>query len=100
MKKQKKQAAIVGVATPGLDTASARANKRHKKITRVVLRDELTELLTDLRNGRIPAQVAKEAANIVGKMWAGERLALDYYEARKERPPRFGFLDVSTSGGA
>ncbi len=77
-----------------------KATKAFRKTSRIDMREELVGILADLRAKRITPQAAKEAANLIGKAWAGERLALDYYAARKEKPPRFSFLDVATKDGA
>lgn len=71
-----------------------------KKANRITLRDGLLQVFDELMKKKITPQQSAAAVKIANSTWKGELTALAYYNARKERPPRFVFLDVSTQGGA
>lgn len=50
------------------------------------LRDQLSQVFTDLRGGGIKHTDAAELANIAGKMINSAKVQLDYYALRKEAP--------------
>ena len=50
------------------------------------LRDQLSQVFTDLRSGDIKHTDAAEFANIAGKMINSAKVQLDYYALRKESP--------------
>lgn len=50
------------------------------------LRDQLSQVFTDLRGGEIKHTDAAELANIAGKMINSAKVQLDYYALRKETP--------------
>lgn len=50
------------------------------------LRDQLSQVFTDLRGGDIKHTDAAELANIAGKMINSAKVQLDYYALRKEAP--------------
>lgn len=50
------------------------------------LRDQLSQVFTDLRGGEIKHTDAAELANIAGKMINSAKVQLDYYALRKEAP--------------
>jgi hypothetical protein len=50
------------------------------------LRDQLSQVFTDLRGGSIKHTDAAELANIAGKMINSVKVQLDYYALRKQSP--------------
>jgi hypothetical protein len=50
------------------------------------LRDQLSQVFSDLRDGGIKHTDAAELANIAGKMINSAKVQLDYYALRKEAP--------------
>jgi hypothetical protein len=50
------------------------------------LRNELSEIFDDLRNGAIKTKEAGELANVAGKMINSAKVQLEYYALRKEAP--------------
>jgi hypothetical protein len=50
------------------------------------LRDQLSQVFTDLRTGDVKHTDAAELANIAGKMINSAKVQLDYYALRKEAP--------------
>jgi hypothetical protein len=50
------------------------------------LRDQLSQVFSDLRGGGIKHTDAAELANIAGKMINSAKVQLDYYALRKEAP--------------
>ena len=61
------------------------------------MQDKLSELYDDLRNDRVDTKKASELTNICGKMIAGAKAQVTYYEMRKEKP-KIAFL--STPGNS
>ena len=50
------------------------------------LRNNLSEVFTDLREGEIDAKTTKELANVAGKIINTAKVQLEYYAMRKETP--------------
>ena len=50
------------------------------------LRNQLTEVFEQLKNGEIKHSEAAELANIAGKMIASAKVQIEYYALRKENP--------------
>lgn len=50
------------------------------------LRNQLSEVFSDLRNEKIKPQAAAELANVAGKMVNSAKVQIEYYALRKEKP--------------
>ena len=57
------------------------------------LRDQLSQVFTDLRGGAIKHTDAGELANIAGKMINSAKVQLDYYALTKQEAKAIPFLD-------
>lgn len=58
------------------------------------MRNELSQLFDQLRDGTVPVKVASEMNNTAGKIINSLKVELDYAAARKEEPS-IGFLKQS-----
>tara|TARA_R110000803_G_scaffold167416_5_gene230659 strand:+ start:2008 stop:2211 length:204 start_codon:yes stop_codon:yes gene_type:complete len=56
------------------------------------LRDELGETFDGLVSGRVTPKVAKEIANVAGKMINSAKVQLDYHALRQEKEVKINFL--------
>jgi hypothetical protein len=56
------------------------------------LRDQLSEVFTELRNGTVEVKAASELANIAGKMIGSAKVQLEYHALRGDQPT-IPFLD-------
>ncbi len=56
------------------------------------LRDELGETFDGLVSGRVNPKVAKEIANVAGKMINSAKVQLDYHALRQEKEVKINFL--------
>jgi hypothetical protein len=56
------------------------------------LRDELGETFDGLVSGSISPKVAKEIANVAGKMINSAKVQLDYHALRQEKNVKITFL--------
>lgn len=56
------------------------------------LRNELSEVFTQIKNEEISTPQARELANVAGKMIGTAKAQLEYYSLRKEKPS-IKFLD-------
>ena len=50
------------------------------------LREQLSQVFTELRNGGVKHSDAAELANLAGKMITSAKVQLEYYALRKETP--------------
>lgn len=50
------------------------------------LRDQLSQVFTELRGGTVKHSDAAELANLAGKMITSAKVQLEYYALRKEAP--------------
>lgn len=50
------------------------------------LREQLSQVFTELRNGGLKHSDAAELANLAGKMITSAKVQLEYYALRKEVP--------------
>lgn len=50
------------------------------------LREQLSQVFADLRNGAVKHSDAAELANLAGKMITSAKVQLEYYALRKEAP--------------
>ena len=50
------------------------------------LREQLSQVFADLRNGVVKHSDAAELANLAGKMITSAKVQLEYYALRKEAP--------------
>ena len=50
------------------------------------LRNELSQVFADLKNGSVKHSDAAELANLAGKMITSAKVQLEYYALRKEMP--------------
>ena len=55
-----------------------------KNITK--LRDELSQVFSELREGKIKAKEAAEMNNTAGKIISSIKVEIEYYALRKENP--------------
>jgi len=62
------------------------------------LRDELFEIFTDLKSGKIEPKIACEMNNSAGKIINTAKVQLDYYALRKEIPS-LPFLESGKAKG-
>jgi|TARA_R110000751_G_scaffold16055_4_gene51286 hypothetical protein len=56
------------------------------------LRDELGETFDGLVSGSVHPKVAKEIANVAGKMINSAKVQLDYHALRQEKKTKITFL--------
>lgn len=56
------------------------------------LRDELSAVYADLRSGAVDAKVAKELANLAGKMINSAKIQIDYHTMRGDKATRINFV--------
>lgn len=61
------------------------------------MQDKLSELYDQVKSGEVEIKKADTMTNICGKMIAGAKAQLSYYEMRKEKP-KIAFL--STPGNS
>lgn len=54
--------------------------------TAEALRDELANVFSDLRAGKMKPGTAAELANVAGKMINSAKVQVEYYALRKETP--------------
>jgi hypothetical protein len=59
------------------------------------LRDELSAVYKDLRAGDVDAKVAKELANLAGKMINSAKIQIDYHTLRGDKDTRINFVHSS-----
>lgn len=56
------------------------------------LRDELSAVYADLRSGALDAKVAKELANVAGKMINSAKIQIDYHTLRGDKTAKINFV--------
>ena len=61
------------------------------------LREQLSQVFTELRNGGVKHSDAAELANLAGKMINSAKVQVEYYALRKE-VPHIAFLESTTGG--
>jgi hypothetical protein len=56
------------------------------------LRNELSAVYKDLRGGEVDAKVAKELANLAGKMISSAKIQIDYHTMRGDKAAKINFV--------
>ena len=56
------------------------------------LRNELSAVYKDLRGGEVDAKVAKELANLAGKMINSAKIQIDYHTMRGDKAAKINFV--------
>jgi predicted ABC-class ATPase len=65
-------------------------NNRMKNVSE--LRAELSAVYAELRSGTVDAKVAKELANLAGKMITSAKIQIDYHTMRGDKTAKINFV--------